>query len=136
MSGFRLHPRLAADCAVVGEGPLSRFLLLDDRRYPWLILVPRIDGVTGLHELDVPARGTLMDECCRAARALESLYAPDRVNVGALGNLVPQLHLHVIARHEGDPAWPGPVWGHSDPESYAPADRAKRLAALRDALKF
>jgi len=110
---FELHERLAADTFVVGDMQLSRLLLLNDCRYPWLILVPRVPKLREIHHLQREDQVQLLDESCRVAAFMEKQFEPDKLNVGALGNLVPQLHLHHIARYESDPAWPGPVWGHS-----------------------
>ena len=120
-----LDPRLEQDTAFLTELPLSRVLLLRDARYRWLVLVPARPGLRELHDLDAPDRGRLVEEIALVSRVLERLYAPDKINVGALGNIVSQLHVHVVARNEGDPAWPGPVWGHSAAEPYAPDDLAK-----------
>src|SRR3546814_9900313 len=99
MSGdFVLHERLAADTVANEEGKLCRVLLMNDASYPWLILVPRRPDLKEIHDLDGGARPQLTEEICRASRALQSSFAPDKINVGALGNLVPQLHVHVIAR--------------------------------------
>jgi diadenosine tetraphosphate (Ap4A) HIT family hydrolase len=120
---FLLHPRLAADTAFVADWSLSRVLLMDDARYPWLILVPRRAGVTELFDLANEDRATLTEEVSRAARALKAISGALKINVGALGNLVPQLHVHIVARNEGDAAWPGPVWGHGTAVRYEPARR-------------
>ncbi|TCO78897.1 diadenosine tetraphosphate (Ap4A) HIT family hydrolase [Plasticicumulans lactativorans] len=129
---FELHPRLAADTVEVCRLPLSHLLLMDDARFPWLILVPARTGARELHRLDPVDRAQLLDEIVRASTALETLFSPDKLNVGALGNLVPQLHVHVVVRRVGDAAWPGPVWGSGSREPYAaPAREAlrTRLAA-------
>ncbi|MCP5352605.1 MAG: HIT domain-containing protein [Chromatiales bacterium] len=131
MVSFALHPRLAADTFAVGDLELCRVLLMNDARYPWLILVPRRDGLREIHELGTADRAMLMDESCRVAEVMQAQFAPDKLNIGVLGNIVPQLHMHHIARFTGDPAWPGPVWGHSPAVAYA--DR-NRLIALRAAL--
>jgi diadenosine tetraphosphate (Ap4A) HIT family hydrolase len=123
MTEFKLHERLAADTAFVGDWPLSRVLLMNDARYPWLILVPRRAGVTEIFQLDASARATLVEETARAAEQLKAFPGITKINVGALGNLVPQLHVHVVGRKPGDPAWPGPVWGHSAAVSYETAAR-------------
>ena len=115
---FELHERLAADTAEVAALGLSRVLLMNDRRWPWLILVPERAGMTEIHRLSEGDQGELMVEISKASKILESLYAPDKINVGALGNLVPQLHIHVIARTHSDPAWPGPVWGQGEAVPY------------------
>lgn len=118
--GFTLDARLAADTVPVAGLALSHALLMNDARFPWLILVPARPGLEALHELAAADAAVLFDEIGRAARALEAICAPDRINVGALGNIVRQLHVHVVARRAGDAAWPGPVWGTGTPEPYAP----------------
>ncbi len=131
--GFTLHPRLAADTAMVCDLDLSRVLLMDDAAWPWLILVPRRAGLRELIDLPRAERHRLDDEVALASQALASLYRPDKLNVAALGNVVEQLHVHVIARHVGDPAWPAPVWGRQPPAPYSPSHRQARLEELRDA---
>src|SRR3546814_7419022 len=115
---FVLHERLAADTAALADWPLCRVLLMNDQSWPWLILVPRRPDLKEIHDLDRDARAQLTEEICRASRALQTSFAPDQINVGALGNLVPQLHVHVIARFTTDPAWPGRSEEHtSEPQS-------------------
>lgn len=126
-----LHERLKADTHPVADWGLSRVLLMNDARYPWLILVPRRAGLVELHDLKHAERLVLMEEIARAGERLKSLTAAAKINVGALGNLVPQLHIHVIARDPCDPAWPGPVWGHSAAVPYADAARTAMLATLK-----
>ncbi len=130
---FRLHERLAADTVEVLRWPLSRVLLMNDRTYPWLILVPERPGLKDLHELAPTDHGQAMAEISRASRALQHLCRPDKINVAALGNVVPQLHIHIIARFTTDPAWPRPVWGVRPPEPYEPAAARETLARLADA---
>jgi diadenosine tetraphosphate (Ap4A) HIT family hydrolase len=127
---FALDPKLAADTSFVCDWPLSRVLLMEDGRYFWLVLVPRRDGVTEITELSTEDRAQLMEEAARAGGIIRKAGAV-KLNIGALGNLVPQLHLHVVGRAPGDPAWPGPVWGHSRPAPYDPALKAQRLALVR-----
>ncbi|MCE5232565.1 MAG: HIT family protein [Mizugakiibacter sp.] len=129
--GFALDPRLAADTASVAELPLSRLLLMDDARFPWLILVPRRPGLVELADLDRAAQHALLDEVQRAGAALRAAAPCDKLNVGALGNVVRQLHVHVVARRAGDAAWPGPVWGAGRAERYAADAREALLARLR-----
>jgi diadenosine tetraphosphate (Ap4A) HIT family hydrolase len=129
-----LHPHLAADTVEVTRLGLCRVLLSNDATYPWLILVPEIEGLRDLHDLPPGQDARLMDEVRRASRALQDLFDPDKINVAALGNQVPQLHVHVIARHEGDPAWPKPIWGAAPPQAYDDDARARRLDDLRKAL--
>ena len=111
MSGFTLDPRLAGDSVPVVDLPLSAVRLMNERSWPWLILVPRRPGLVELIDLPPSDRATLIEEIARAAEALSRLYRPDKMNVAALGNVVPQLHVHVIARFHCDPAWPRPIWG-------------------------
>ena len=130
---FRLHERLAAETLEAGRWPLCRILLMNDRAYPWLILVPERAGLKDLHDLDPADREGIMGEIAKASRALRQLHNPDKINVAALGNVVPQLHIHIIARFTTDPAWPRPVWGVRPPEPYEPAAARETLARLADA---
>lgn len=130
---FALHPRLEADTLVLGELPLCRVLLCLDGRYPWVILVPRREGVREIHGLSVRDRATLMEEQAAVAAAMQAALSADKMNVAALGNMVPQLHVHVIARFEGDDAWPGAIWGAHPPLSYLGEQRDARVDQLRAA---
>ena len=121
---FALDPRLADDTLVVGDLPLSRVLLMNDSRFPWLILVPRRGGLSELHDLSRHERAALIEEAARAGEKLKSLTGAAKVNIGALGNIVSQLHVHVVARFAGDAAWPGPVWGTGKATPY-PSEAAK-----------
>ena len=134
MTGFELHPQLAADCHRVGDLPLSRVLLLNDRRYPWVVLVPRRADMREIYQLSPVDRAQLFDESCRVGEWLMDRFGGDKLNIGALGNLVPQLHIHHIVRRVDDPAWPGPVWGHSPAEPYPEIELTDRLLCLREAL--
>ena len=108
---FELHPRLQADTQILGDLPLCRVLLAKDSQYPWLILVPRVDNLREIHHLAPAQQQQLMQESCAVATLMEQALSPDKINIGALGNLVPQLHLHHVARFSSDAAWPGPIWG-------------------------
>ncbi len=130
---FALHPRLEADTAFIADGPLSRVLLMNDARYRWLILVPRRADVTELFELAPADRAALAEEIAATSQALKRLTGSPKINIGALGNLVPQLHVHIVARGPGDPAWPGPVWGHSPAVPYDDAARAAFIAQFVNA---
>ncbi|TNE36209.1 MAG: HIT family protein [Alphaproteobacteria bacterium] len=130
---FTLHPRLAADCEVVMDLPISRLLLIRDARYPWIILVPRHPHLKELHQLNESDYRELAGEIKIASQLMAELFKADKVNVGALGNLVPQLHIHVIARNIGDAAWPGPVWGQGEAEAYDAGELEKRSQRIRDA---
>ncbi len=127
---FVLDPRLAADTAFVADWSLCRLLLMDDARFPWLILVPRRVELHELDDLDADASMLLMHEIRSAMQALRNAVACRKFNVGALGNIVRPLHVHVIARHEGDAAWPGPVWGNGPARHYSAKERAGLIADL------
>ncbi len=135
-SPFSLHPQLAADTVPVGDLALSRALLANDANYPWLILVPRRPGITELIDLDDADRRQLMTETDAAARVLKSTTECEKLNVAALGNVVAQLHVHVIGRRHSDKAWPRPVWGAAPATAYDSAARDGLIAALRRALKI
>jgi len=131
---FELHPRLAADTVALGDFPLCRLLLMNDAQYPWFILVPRRENAREIYLLEDRDQQQLLRESSLLSRALMDAFRGDKLNVAALGNVVPQLHLHHIVRHQGDPAWPGPVWGRHPPRPYDPRARAERLDALRPLL--
>ena len=128
--GFALDPQLARESVFVADRVLCRVLLMDDARFPWLVLVPRRAGMVELFDLDASERTLLFDELEQAARALRSVASSAKLNVGALGNVVRQLHVHVVARREGDAAWPGPVWGHGPRRPYDESARATRVSAI------
>ena len=135
---FVLHPRLMADTAVIADWSLSRVLLMNDKRYPWIVLVPRRAGVAELFELDEPARALLMVEIMRASQRLKEWAkgrgSGDKINLGVIGNLVPQLHIHIVARKAGDAAWPAPVWGKGEAVHYGAAELPRVVEELRDFL--
>ncbi|MBW8823172.1 MAG: HIT family protein [Xanthomonadales bacterium] len=131
MSEFRLHPQLAADTLPVASLPLCDVLLMNDANYPWLILVPRVAGVSELLDLIESDRTQLWREIDIASQVLREQFAPDKLNIAALGNMVSQLHVHVIARFKGDPAWPKPVWGAQPAKPYSATEIAERIDALR-----
>ncbi|HEX5353990.1 MAG TPA: HIT family protein [Rhodanobacteraceae bacterium] len=130
---FELDPRLARDTVFVADWQLCRMLLMDDARFPWLVLVPRRAGLVELDDLDEDGRTRLMHEIQRAMKTLRGVFECDKLNIGALGNSVRQLHVHVVARRETDAAWPGPVWGHATVERYASEARDALVARLRSA---
>lgn len=131
---FQLHPKLDADCVLIGDGALSRVLLMNDRRFPWLILVPRVAGLRDFHDVPSEFRSVLYDEIDNASRVLVRSFNAEKINVAALGNQVPQLHVHVIARFESDAAWPGPVWGVGSAEPYDSDVLDESVLRLRPAL--
>jgi len=128
---FELDPRLVRDTVFVIDLVLCRVLLMNDRRYPWLILVPRRTGVVELTELAANDCQQLWQESLQAARLLKDEYPQGKLNMGSLGNVVSQLHLHLLMRQPEDPAWPGPVWGHSAAEPYAEGEVRSRVQQLR-----
>ena len=131
---FELHPRLNEDCVVVGDFPLCRLLLMNDASYPWFILVPRREGVREIFELSAADQQQLLHESSQLSRVIATHFKADKINVAALGNMVPQLHVHHIVRFESDPAWPAPVWGHAPASPYDDAALNQRLAMVRQLL--
>jgi diadenosine tetraphosphate (Ap4A) HIT family hydrolase len=128
---FELHPRLAADTLPVTDLKLCSVRLMNDSRFPWLILVPRRVGAVEVHHLPAEDQALLMQESSRAAAVLDRLFAPDKMNIGSLGNVVEQLHWHVVARSRSDACWPGPVWGCGKTVAYGGDEgeaRAERIA--------
>ena len=133
-TNFQLHPRLDQDCFHLCDLALSQVLLMNDARYPWCILVPREPNLSDLHDLPNSMRETLFTEIEKVSVALKNLFNAEKINVAALGNQVPQLHIHVIARHSEDAAWPGPVWGVGATEPYGESAADLRIKELRGAL--
>jgi diadenosine tetraphosphate (Ap4A) HIT family hydrolase len=131
-TSWALHPQLARDTAPLGDLPLSRILISKDANFPWLILVPRRAGCVELIDLDSADQAALLTEIDRAARALKAATRCDKLNIAALGNVVPQLHVHVIGRRTNDAAWPKPAWGAAPPRAYDPADLDRLTTALRE----
>ena len=116
-----IHERLAADCIRLGRLPLSHLLLMNDSNYPWFILVPARDGIREIYQLEAADRTLLLDESCALSEFIMDYYKGEKLNVAALGNQVPQLHLHHIVRYASDPAWPGPIWGKQAVNVYSAA---------------
>ncbi len=133
-ANWALDPLLEQDTIPIGDLPLCRVLLIGDANYPWLLLVPRRDATVEITDLEYIEQMQLMTEVSHAARTLKALTHCDKINVAALGNVVAQLHVHVIARSKGDAAWPKPVWNVVPPKPYHPRERDKLIAALRDKL--
>jgi diadenosine tetraphosphate (Ap4A) HIT family hydrolase len=107
----KLHPQLEKDCVTFGNFTLCTLLLLNDANYPWFILVPKRENITELHQLSINDQQQLLKESMFLSRCLEEIFHPDKLNIAALGNVVPQLHIHHIARFTTDACWPRPVWG-------------------------
>ena len=131
---FRLHTRLSADSLHVASLALSQLRLMNDRRFPWLILIPMRQDVTEVHQLNTKDQQALMAESSLVARLLEEMFRPDKINIAALGNLVPQLHWHLVARNRDDHCWPGPVWGCGQPLPYSEQERLALLHKIRQRL--
>jgi diadenosine tetraphosphate (Ap4A) HIT family hydrolase len=130
-AGFELHPQLLADCHPVGRFPLSHVLLHRNASLPWLILVPEVSAdVRELYELAVESRRQLDAEIDTLAPYLKQSLGAQKINVAAIGNLVPQLHIHVVGRHPGDPCWPGVVWGNLPPGPAWEPDKISEIAAF------
>ena len=127
---FSLHPQLARETVPVGDLAVSRVLLMNNSRFPWVLLVPRRPGMREMIDLPEDEQPKLWREVSAVSRLMRDLFAADKLNVAAIGNLVPQLHIHIIARFEKDEAWPKPVFGFAPPIPYAEAD----LAALKERL--
>ena len=132
---FELDPRLAADTFLVGETPLSHVLLMNDARYPWLVLVPRRSDITEPFELGEADQAQLWQESMRLGEAMKAHFAADKLNIAALGNQVAQLHVHHIARFHADDAWPSPVWGVGSAVPYSDAARDALIGELRSLLQ-
>jgi len=129
-TGWTLHPKLRADTAFVGDLALSRLVAMNDADYPWLILVPRRLAVTEIFDLGAE-QALLVNELSLASAALMQATRCDKLNVAAIGNVVPQLHVHVVARFKTDPLWPKPVWGFAASRAYAPAALESFVADIR-----
>jgi diadenosine tetraphosphate (Ap4A) HIT family hydrolase len=135
-SPWSLHPRLATDATPVGDLPLSCVLAVNDANFPWVLLVPRRAGASEIIDLAEADQARLTTEVARVARALKSITSCDKLNVAAIGNVVPQLHIHVVARRTDDAAWPRPVWGAVPVKPYPAGELALFIAALRRTVGF
>jgi diadenosine tetraphosphate (Ap4A) HIT family hydrolase len=136
MRSFTLHPQLARDTTFVGDLALSRVLLMNNANYPWLILVPRRDGAVEIVDLTDEDQQQLIREIALASTVLKTATQCEKLNVAAIGNVVPQLHLHVVGRRQSDPAWPKPVWGAAPALSYDLRMRDEFVVALRKRLNL
>ncbi len=131
---FQLNDRLKNDTVEIGRLELSLLLLINERSLPWVILVPERDGIKEIDELSADDRILLIEEIACVSQVIRHLYYPDKINVGALGNVVQQLHVHVIGRFVTDRAWPGPIWGIGQMQAYHIDELDKVLAQIRTAL--
>jgi diadenosine tetraphosphate (Ap4A) HIT family hydrolase len=133
---FCLDSRLKNDTINIGKLQLSQALLMNDSRYPWIILVPELENVYEWTDLSKEQQITLHDESLLIQKVLKDLYDGQSLNVGKLGNIVAQFHLHHIVRFENDPAWPGPVWGHSSAVNYSPQELESRISEIKQAIRI
>ena len=134
MECFQLHPRLEKDSFLVERFDTYQIRLINDCRWPWVLLIPQQNGLSELHDLTIREQEQFAVRTNNCARALMELTNCEKINSGVLGNVVPQLHIHVIARSEGDPNWPNPVWGFETSKPYADGDRDELVVDLRSAL--
>lgn len=130
---FTLHDQLRRDTLPVCRMKLCLVQLMNDAQYPWLVLIPSAENITEIHELNEKQRKLLINEIAQAQRVLQHCFEPHKLNVGALGNMVPQLHVHVVARFREDPAWPGPIWGKLPARPYEDAALRSTIARLQNA---
>ena len=133
---FILHPKLAADTSPIGETDLCVVLLMNDKRCPWFVLVPKVEFAREIYDLDEAQRAQLIEDSARFSKAVMAVFRGNKMNVAALGNVVPQLHVHHIVRTEDDVAWPGVTWRVGDAEPYAPEEIARVRERVRKALGF
>ena len=131
---FVLHPRLEQDCILIGRFRLCRLLMMNDSQYPWFILVPEIPDITEIYQLSIDDQRVLIEESSWLSANLAELYRADKMNVAAIGNLVPQLHLHHIVRYEKDKAWPSPVWGMFPGAPYSTQEIENIIERVRNRL--
>ena len=136
MSAWSLDPQLTRDTVPLGDLPLSRVLLMNDASYPWLILVPRRPRLVEIIDLAQSEQAQLMAEIAQVAQALKAATACDKLNIAAIGNVVAQLHVHLVARRRGDAAWPKPVWGHAPARPYDETAREQFAATVRRGLEL
>jgi diadenosine tetraphosphate (Ap4A) HIT family hydrolase len=129
---FELHPQLAADTFLIGDLPLCRLLLMNDARFPWVILVPRRKDISEIYDLSMQDQQLLWQESALVAEKLMKLTEADKMNIAALGNVVPQLHVHHVARFKTDAVWPKPIWGQGVAEPYTDADKQRMLRNISE----
>lgn len=128
---FVLDPQLERDCFLIGDLALCQVLLMNDARYPWLILVPRVADISEIYQLNLADQQQLLTESSALSKAMSRHFQADKMNIASLGNIVSQLHMHLIVRFEHDPAWPGPVWGQGTPVHYHPIQLDNRRQEMQ-----
>jgi diadenosine tetraphosphate (Ap4A) HIT family hydrolase len=132
---FQLHPRLKEDCIAIGRFDLCQLLMMNDSQYPWFILVPERADIKEIYQLSKSERHTLTEESSYLAENLATLYEADKMNIAAIGNLVPQLHIHHVVRYQSDKAWPAPVWGRFAAVPYTQQQIIDNIALVQRAVK-
>ncbi|GGB15050.1 MULTISPECIES: HIT domain-containing protein [Agarivorans] len=135
MNQFSLHPQLQKDGIWAGDFELSRVLLINDSQFPWWVLVPMQDGISDIYQLDNCQQAQFWRESKRLSEALMDIYQGDKLNLAALGNMVPQLHVHHVVRYKSDPLWPQPIWGKLPAKPYTETQKQQQLATLQQALQ-
>ena len=135
-AAWLLDPQLERDTVPLGDLMLARIQIMNDATYPWLILVPRVPGAVELIDLDDEQQAQLMDEIAMLSRVLKDVTACDKLNVAAIGNVVAQLHVHLVARRRDDPAWPRPVWGQAPARPYGRAELDRFIDSIRREVAF
>ncbi|GGC86163.1 HIT domain-containing protein [Vreelandella lutescens] len=130
MATFELDPRLAADTLPLADLPLCRALLMNDARYPWVVLVPRVASVSEVFELSQEDQTKLWQEATQLGAAMKEAFHGDKLNIATLGNVVSQLHIHLVVRYTDDASWPAPVWGNGTPTPYELAQQGERREQL------
>jgi len=134
MSNMKLDPRLVEDTIKIADLDMCELRLMDDSRWPWLILVPRLERAVEWHELFTDQRQDIDFEISNAASILKSLTGCQKINIASLGNVVSQLHIHVVARSDGDPNWPAPVWSYGEKVTYKPEQSAQLIETIQEQL--
>ncbi len=132
---FHLHPQLQKDCIYIGKLVLCRLLLMNDSQFPWFVLAPEIAGITEIYQLNKQQQRLLIEESSFLAERLSELYRPDKLNIAAIGNLVPQLHIHHVVRYRTDKAWPAPVWGKFPAVAYSEQEITDITRLVKNALE-
>jgi diadenosine tetraphosphate (Ap4A) HIT family hydrolase len=133
---FQLHPRLKQDCIIIGRFDLCQLLMMNDSQYPWFILVPEKANITEIYQLGKADQHTLTQESSYLAENLATLYKADKMNIAAIGNLVPQLHIHHVVRYQIDQAWPAPIWGKFAAVPYTPEQMTDNIGRVKEQLKI
>ncbi len=128
---FQLHPQLEKDCFIIGKLTLCRVLMLDDSQYPWFILVPEVNDIAEIYQLSEHQQRQYFDESLAFSKNIMNFFKGDKLNVAALGNVVPQLHIHHIVRYKNDACWPAPVWGAKPAISYDKEQAAQLISQLQ-----